>query len=71
MKIFLNIDVLYRLMREREIETVRQLSRKTKITEEILYSSIRRKMLSKETYWKLAKFFGCHVEDLQTPDCSE
>lgn len=70
MKIFLNIDVLYRLMREREIETVRQLSRETGITEEILYSSIRRKMLSKETYWKLAKFFGCHVEDLQTPKYS-
>ena len=70
MKIFLNIDVLYSLMREREIETVRQLSRETGITEEILYSSIRRKMLSKETYWKLAKFFGCHVEDLQTPEYS-
>lgn len=70
MKIFLNIDVLYSLMREREIETIRQLSRETGITEEILYSSIRRKMLSKETYWKLAKFFGCHVEDLQTPEYS-
>lgn len=70
MKIFLNIDVLYSLMREREIDTVRQLSRETGITEEILYSSIRRKMLSKETYWKLAKFFGCHVEDLQTPEYS-
>lgn len=70
MKIFLNIDVLYSLMREHEIETIRQLSRETGITEEILYSSIRRKMLSKETYWKLAKFFGCHVEDLQTPEYS-
>ena len=68
MKIRLNIDVLYSLMREREIETVRQLSRETGITEEILYSSIRRKMLSKESYWKLAKFFNCHVEDLQTPE---
>lgn len=70
MKIFLNIDVLYSLMREHEIETIRQLSRETGITEEILYSSIRRKMLSKETYWKLAIFFGCHVEDLQTPEYS-
>lgn len=71
MKIFLNIDVLYSLMREREIETVRQLSHETKISEEILYSSIGRKTLSKETYWKLAKFFDCHVEDLQLPDWSE
>lgn len=71
MKITLNIDELYRLMREREIETIRQLSRETKITEETLYGSIRRKTLSKETYWKLAKFFECHIEDLQTPDYSK
>jgi len=71
MKITLNIDVLYRLMREREIETIRQLSRESEISEEILYSSIRRKNLSKETYWKLAEFFGCHVEELQNPNYSE
>jgi len=71
MKITLNIDVLYRLMREREIETIRQLSHESRIPEEILYSSIRRKNLSKETYWKLAEFFDCHIEDLQNPDYSE
>lgn len=68
MKIMLNLNELYRLMREREIETVRQLSRESGITEETLYGSIRRKNLSKETYWKLAKFFNCHVEDLQIPN---
>lgn len=68
MKIMLNIDELYRHMRQQNIDTIRQLSRKTSITEEILYSSIRRKTLSKETYWKLAKFFDCHIEDLQIPD---
>ncbi len=71
MKIMLNLNELYRQMREREIETIRQLSHESRISEEILYSSIRRKNLSKETYWKLAEFFGCHVEDLQNPDYSE
>lgn len=71
MKIRLNIDEFYRLMREHEIETIRQLSRMSGITDETLYCSVRKKTLSKETYWKLAKFFGCHVEDLQMPDYSE
>ena len=71
MKIMLNLNELYRLMREREIETIRQLSRMSGITDETLYCSIRKKTLSKETYWKLAKFFECHIEDLQTPDYSE
>lgn len=71
MKIRLNIDVLYRLMREREIVTIRQLSRMSGTTEETLYSSIRKQTLSKESYWKLAKFFDCHVEDLQIPDYSK
>ena len=71
MKIRLNIDVLYRLMREREIVTIRQLSRLSGTTEETLYCSIRRKTLSKEAYWKLAEFFGCHIEDLQIPEYSE
>lgn len=71
MKIRLNIDVLYRLMREREIVTIRQLSRMSGTTEETLYSSIRKQTLSKESYWKLAKFFGCHIEDLQVAYYSE
>ena len=71
MKIRLNIDQLYKLMREHEIETIRQLSRMSGITDEALYCSIRKKTLSKETYWQLAKFFDCHVEDLQTPDYSK
>lgn len=71
MKIRLNIDEFYRLMREHEIETIRQLSRMSGITDETLYCSVRKKTLSKETYWKLAKFFDCHVEDLQIPDYSE
>lgn len=71
MKIRLNIDEFYRLMREREIETIRQLSRMSGITDETLYCSVRKKTLSKETYWRLAKFFDCHVEDLQIPDYSK
>lgn len=68
MKIKLNIKELYRLMWEREIETVQQLSRETGITAEILYKAINKNVVSKVTYWKLAKFFGCHVEDLQTAE---
>ena len=71
MKIKLNIDELYRLMREREIVTIRQLSRLSGTTEEALYSSIRKQTLSKESYWKLAKFFDCHIEDLQVAYYSE
>lgn len=68
MRIKLNIKELYRLMWEREIETVQQLSRETGITAEILYKAINKNVVSKVTYWKLAKFFGCHVEDLQTAE---
>ena len=67
MKIVLNIDEFYRLMNERKIETIRQLSRESGITCECLYGSVNRGVTSKETYWQLAKFFGCHVEDLQIP----
>ena len=67
MKIVLNIDEFYRLMRERKIETIRQLSRESGITCECLYSFVNRRATSKETYWRLAKFFGCHIEDLQIP----
>ena len=68
MRIILNIDELYRLMRERKIETVQQLSRATDITAEILYKAVNSGVVSKVTYWKLAKFFGCHIEDLQLAD---
>lgn len=65
MRIILNIDVLYRFMRERNIYTIRQLGKETNITAEILYKALNRGVVSKVTYWKLAKYFGCHVEDLQ------
>ena len=68
MRIKLNIKELYRLMWEREIKTVQQLSRETGITAEILYKAINKNVVSKVTYWKLAKFFGCHIEDLQTAE---
>ena len=68
MRIILNIDVLYRLMREREIGTIQQLSRVTDINAEILYKAFNMGVVSKVTYWKLAKFFGCHVDDLQTAE---
>lgn len=54
----LNLNKLYRLMREREIGTVRQLSCESGVTESMLYGGIRRKNLSKETYWKLADFLA-------------
>ncbi|MDE5558666.1 MAG: hypothetical protein K2K66_02670 [Ruminococcus sp.] len=68
MKIILNIEELYRQMKKRGIETIRQLSKESGITCECLYGSFDRGVTSKETYWRLAKFFGCHVEDLQIPD---
>ena len=70
MKIVLNTTVFYDLMHENGIETIRQLSRESGITCECLYGAVDRGVTSKETYWRLAKFFGCHVEDLQTPDYS-
>ncbi|MDE6798329.1 MAG: hypothetical protein K2J36_10025 [Ruminococcus sp.] len=71
MKIVLNIDEFYRLMDEHGIETIRQLSRESGITCECLYGAVDRGVTSKVTYWRLAKFFGCHVEDLQIPDDSK
>ena len=71
MKIVLNIKEFYRQMSEHQIETIRQLSRESGITCECLYGAVDRGVTSKETYWRLAKFFGCHVEDLQIPDYSK
>ena len=71
MKIVLNIEELYRQMSEHQIDTIRQLSRESGITCECLYGSVDRGVTSKETYWRLAKFFGCHVEDLQIADYSK
>lgn len=68
MKIRLNIDEFYRLMRERNIETVSQLSKESDISCERLYMALRKKTMSKENYWLLARFYGCHVEDLQILD---
>ena len=71
MKIIPNISELYRLMDLKGIETVRQLSRESDISCSILYGAFDRGVVSKETYWRLAKFFGCHIEDLQIPDYPE
>ena len=71
MKIVLNIEELYRQMGKHQIDTIRQLSRESDITCECLYGSVDRGVTSKETYWRLAKFFGCHVEELQIPDYSK
>lgn len=68
MKIILNMKELYNQMELHGIETIRQLSRESGVTCECLYGAVDRGVTSKETYWRLAKFFGCHVEDLQIPD---
>lgn len=65
MKIILNREFLYSMMRKHGIETIRQMSRESGIECGILYGAFTREVVSKETYWRLAKFFGCHVEDLQ------
>ncbi|MDE5583075.1 MAG: helix-turn-helix domain-containing protein [Ruminococcus sp.] len=70
MKIVFNIDVLYRLMRDKNIETISQLSKMSDITDVLLYRAVNRGIASKEIYWKLAKSLGCHVEDLQTVEKS-
>ncbi|MDE6425597.1 MAG: helix-turn-helix transcriptional regulator [Ruminococcus sp.] len=71
MKITPNISELYRLMKSKGLETVRQLSTESGIDCSILYGAFDRGIVSKETYWRLAKFFGCHIEDLQIPDYSK
>lgn len=65
MKIILNLDKLYELMREYDIETIRQLANQVGTSEYALYYGMRRKTLSKESYWLVAKFFKCHIEELQ------
>lgn len=71
MKIIPNINEFYRLMQSHGFETIKQLSKESGIDCGILYGAFDRGVVSKETYWKLAKFFSCHVEDLQIPDYSK
>lgn len=68
MKILPDKNKLWSLMNLHGFETVRQLSRESGIECNLLYAFLDRSVVSKETYWRLAKFFGCHVEDLQIPD---
>ena len=75
MKIVLNIGELYRLMREREIKTIRQLSRESGITCECLYGSVNRGVTSKETYWRLLNFLAvilkiCRYLTVQNKNCT-
>lgn len=65
MKIIPDINKIYSLMRQHNFETVRQLSSASGITRDCLYGVFDKGSASKETYWRLAKFFGCHIEDLQ------
>ena len=58
-------------MKLKGLETVRELSKTSDIDCGILYAAFDRGVVSKETYWKLANFFGCHIEDLQIPDYSK
>lgn len=71
MKIIPNISELYRLMKSHGFETIKQLSKASGIDCGILYGAFDRGVVSKETYWRLAGFFDCHVEDLQIPDYSK
>ncbi|MCM1315911.1 MAG: hypothetical protein NC205_00720 [Prevotella sp.] len=68
MKIMPNMDELFRLMKSHGFETIKQLSKESGIDCGILYGAFDRGVVSKETYWRLAKFFGCHIEDLQKGD---
>ena len=52
-------------MRDHGVETTRQLANQAGISEQALYCGIRKKTLSKESYWLVAEFFGCHIEELQ------
>ena len=68
MKLIPDKSKLYDLMNKNGFETVVQLSQASGISRNILYGIFDKNIASKETYWRLAKFFGCHVEDLQIPD---
>ena len=68
MKIKFNVGEFYRLMRLYGFETIQELSEETGISSKLLYSAIERDVISKETYWLLAKYFCCHIEDLQKAD---
>lgn len=71
MKIIFNVEELYRLMRKHNTKTIAQLSRESGLSSERLYMAIRKKSMSKENSWILAKFYGCHVEDLWIIDWSQ
>ena len=56
MKIIFNVEELYRLMRKHNTKTIAQLSRESGLSSERLYMAIRKKSMSKENSWILAKF---------------
>lgn len=66
MRVILNEKELRKLMNEHDIKNIRQLAEVSGTSEQALYSSMKRQTLSKENYWLLAKYFKCHIEDLQT-----
>lgn len=64
MQLKLNIIELYRLMDKKDIYTIAELSRLSGISQLTLYNAVNRNTASKLTYYRLAKFFNVHMEDL-------
>ena len=68
MKIIINEEKLREYMKINNIKNYKQLCQECGIDLNYFYCTKSRGNISKETFWLLANFFRCHVEDLQYAD---
>jgi len=72
MKIYLDEKALRYRMLEKEIYTFKELCEKSGASYSgVLTARSKRNTLSPESYWLIADFLGCHVEELQKADWTE
>lgn len=68
MKIKLNEKALRIKMVENGIKNYAELCRQSGVPYSSFNQGKKRMRLSKEAYWLIADFLGCHIEELQFPD---
>lgn len=68
MKIKFNEKALRIKMAENNVRSYVELCKKSGIVYTAFQSAKRRNNLSREMYWLIADFLGCHIEELQFSD---
>ncbi|MCM1508281.1 MAG: hypothetical protein NC177_14305 [Ruminococcus flavefaciens] len=68
MKIILDEDKLLEIMRKNGVKSYVELCRESGVNLGSFHSRRQHRTLSKESFWLLADYLNCHVEEIQIAD---